>query len=336
MPSGVTKNVVLANHTTLHVGGRAEYFVTVTSVEELREVLDFATNKKLSWRILGGGSNIVVPDVGVSGVVIKMAIAGIDAEVAGDTVLYTCGAGEELDACVAQAVTQGWWGLENLSHIPGTVGATPVQNVGAYGVEVADIIETVTVFDTLTGRIVTIAGDACGFGYRTSRFKTSDSERYIITAVQFRLSSRSAPVTTYADLRVLGTSPSLQTVREAVIDIRSRKFPDWTKVGTAGSFFKNPIVSDAVANQLRQEYPELPVYDADTMNKKISLGYLLDKVCGLKGYAERRVRLYEKQALVLVVEAGATATEVTNFAQKITDIVQTKTGIVIEREVQQW
>lgn len=327
----------LAAYTTLHVGGPARYLVTVTSLDELRETVVRAQAQALPFVVIGGGSNVLVSDDGFAGIVIRMAIAGISITAEDDQVIVTAGAGVVFDDLVREMVHQGYWGLENLSHIPGTVGATPIQNVGAYGVEVADVIRSVTVFDVVTGLVNEFTTDDCAFGYRTSRFKLDPRKRYIVTAVTFCLSRSPQPRVSYADLaaRFTATLPSTPAaVREVVIAVRSAKFPDWHTIGTAGSFFKNPLLPHAEIERLQLQYPALPCYPHDEQRGKCSLGYILDKICGLRGYREGYVGLYEAQALVLVAARGATAYDINRFADVVAARVQSLTGIFIEREVQ--
>jgi UDP-N-acetylmuramate dehydrogenase len=338
-PSVVQKNIPLHSRTTLGVGGVARYFAEVDSSALLQEVIRWAKQENIRWYILGGGSNILVPDAGVSGVVIRPNFQGrIITKKEGDTqVVVTYGAGMNFDDCVADTVNEGWWGIENLSHIPGTVGATPIQNVGAYGVEVADVIHTVTAFDTIEEREVVIPAEDCHFGYRTSRFKVADSGRYVVTAVTFRLSKTPAPILSYKDIATLATtSPTQSDIRQKIISVRAQKFPDWNVVGTAGSFFKNPIIPSTEATLLRQKYSDIPMYEATTNTTKVSLGYILDKVCNLRGYQKGKIRLYEQQALVLVADKDATADEINIFADDIAMRVKQKTKIIIEREVVCW
>jgi UDP-N-acetylmuramate dehydrogenase len=335
-PASLQQAVQLAPLTTLGIGGEAKYLCTADTVEDVRACVHYAAVQQVPWFVLGGGSNILVSDQGFAGVVIKMSIPGIVTEQITDTtVTVKVGAGVDFDTLIEHTVTAGWWGLENLSAIPGTVGATPVQNVGAYGVEVANCISVVEVYDSVADELRYFTNEECGFGYRTSRFK-SEPGRYVITAVTFTLSRHPAPQCEYPDLvrHMAGiSSPSQRAIRTAIQTIRAEKFPDWHVVGTAGSFFKNPIVGSARARLLRSQYPELPSYFVGEGNVKFPLGYILDKICQCKGYRRGRVSLYEKQALVLVAERGATAREVEDFAAEIAHIVFSKTGIRIEREV---
>lgn len=329
----VEQQVPLAPKTTLKTGGKAFYYTEVTNIEELEKAVSFAEAEKLPFCVLAGGSNMLVADSGYQGLVLQVRLLGRSYVLRdADVTELTVGAGEVLDDVINETVARGLWGLENLSHIPGTVGATPVQNVGAYGVEVADVISQVTVFDTDTKIISTLSNRACNFSYRHSRFK--ENKNLIIVAVTFVLSNKANPKVSYTDLSKLPQSPlTPQHLRDAVIEIRSGKFPDWTVVGTAGSFFKNPIITQTETVALLQRYPEIPTYPVGETMIKVSLGYILDKICGLKGFAVGPVRLYEKQALVLVAESGATTTDIKNFKKIISEKVFSKTSLRIEQEV---
>ena len=318
MMSAITENVPLALSTTFKTGGAARYFIPVTSLTELGAAVDFAKAKQLPLFVLGGGSNVLVADAGYAGVVVQIQLRGISyTDVSETAVEVTAAAGEVFDEVVAETTRRGIWGLENLSAIPGTVGATPVQNVGAYGVEVADSIVSVTVLNRETGAIEVLSHAACAFGYRDSYFKRSGGAEYIITSVTFLLSRVPQPQLSYADFAALESMSETQTpetIRAAVTAIRAAKFPDWSVVGTAGSFFKNPIVTTVEADRLRTLYPALPLYPTTDGYTKVSLGFILDKICGLRGYAKGGVRLFEKQALVLVADIGTTAAEIISFA----------------------
>lgn len=333
----IEEHVRLCDHTTLKTGGVVRYMVQVGTREDVEAAVLFVREQGLPYFILGGGSNVLAPDEGFPGILIKMALTGREyvTEADGSTLL-TAAAGEELDAVVADTVARGYWGLENLSAIPGTVGATPVQNVGAYGVEVKDCIEAVETYHVPTMSWKTFTNDECQFGYRDSFFKSAAGKEYVIVSVRFRLSSTPVPRVSYRDLSQYFSStprPTLMAVREAVTIIRSRKFPDWHTVGTAGSFFKNPIVEREIADALSVLYPELPVFEVNEREKKVSLGYVLDKICGLKGYRRGAVGLYEAQALVLVNYGGATTTEIHEFVREVAAIVKEKTNLTIEPEV---
>ena len=334
MTPNIQKDVPLKDISTLHVGGVAEYFTTVDSLDELMTAVQWAKEGNHSMTVLGGGSNVVVSDSGMSGLVIKNEIVGISHEESENHVLVTAGAGVVFDDLVHYTVEHGWWGLENLSAIPGSVGATPIQNVGAYGVEVCDHIKTVGTFDVNSESEHTLDNDECNFSYRNSMFKTREGKRYIVTSVTFQLSKDPVPVLTYRDLSVWFTDnshPTITEIREAVIAIRKKKFPDWKVVGTVGSFFKNPIISEAQFQRLKGQYPELPGFPTEG-GVKVHLGWILDKVLHLRGYKEGSVGTYEHQALVLINYGDATSHDVEQFAHMIEQKVFDTTHIRIEWE----
>ena len=336
MPEIVKEHVLLAPYTTLGVGGAADYFAEVANEEDLRRVMTWAHERALPIIILGGGSNALVGDSGVRGLVLRVTFSDVTFMYADTSVRVTAGAGVVFDELIATVTAKKIWGLENLSSIPGTVGAVPVQNVGAYGVEVKDVIESVTVYDVETGIVTDLPNHLCAFGYRDSLFKRPEGKKYIIVRVTFLLSSTPQPKLSYKDLQELFTDtavPEVEHVREAVRSIRSSKFPDIRVVGTAGSFFKNPTIPKETHTQLLEQYPGLPGYAAGNDEVKIALGWVLDHVCGLKGYTQGNVGLYEKQALVLVCKKGCTADEIKKFSQEVIDVVYEKTEIRVEREV---
>ena len=331
----IEERVNLAKYCTFQTGGEARYLVRAKSEIEVKEAASFAAQNLLPLLCLGGGSNVLIDDRGFSGLVIINELKGREYQQSNGEVTLICGSGEVLDEVVEETVAKGYWGLENLSAIPGTVGATPIQNVGAYGVEVSELILRVEAIDLESGEKKIFSNQECNFGYRDSYFKSADGKKFFITKVFFTLKENSAPKIAYADLQKYfsDNTPTLSEVRKAVATIRSQKFPDWKKVGTAGSFFKNPFISVAEADRLRAVYPELPVYEMGSDIVKIPLGYVLDKLCGLKGYQVGNVGLFQAQALVLVNYGGATTDEIKNFAAEITEKVFAKTKIVINPEV---
>jgi UDP-N-acetylmuramate dehydrogenase len=333
----IRENVSLRDYTTFKSGGSARYFVAPKTVAEITQAAQFATEVGLPLFVLGGGSNVLVPDTGFLGVVMQINLTGLNYEGQVDgSVRLIAASGELLDTVIVESLRLGYFGLENLSAIPGTIGATPVQNVGAYGVEVKDLISAVETYHLPTGTTKVFQNDACHFSYRDSFFKTPSGREYVITAVHFKLSTIPNAHIGYRDLALHfnGIQPTPQEVRKAVCEIRSKKFPDWTVVGTAGSFFKNPIISAAEGERLLRLYPELPVYPVSADTVKISLGYVLDKICQLKGYRQGSVSLYKEQALVLVQDGEATTKEILQFVELVTSAVYMKTQIVIEPEVQ--
>jgi UDP-N-acetylmuramate dehydrogenase len=332
------ENISLALHTTFGIGGPARYFTEATNVAELREACDFARSRKVPLFVLGGGSNILVSDAGFPGLVIKNEIRGLTETIKGDSITIKVGAGESWDKFVGHCVEKGYWGPENLSLIPGSVGAAPVQNIGAYGREVKDIIESVSVFNSVTGEEERFSNEQCAFTYRDSVFKRETAKNLIITSVTFKVSLSSKPNISYKDLTEYFTlrrnvNPSIAEIRRAVIDIRTQKFPSLSVVGTAGSFWKNPIISAESFNKLKAIYPELPAHGTLAGTVKISLAWVLDNICKVKGYSKGTVRLFARQPLVLVAEKGSKASDVLAFAKEIEVLVKDKTGIDIEKEV---
>lgn len=341
----IKQNISLASYTTLRVGGSAEYFAVAKSEEDLRMLFREAQRRAQTVTIIGGGSNVLIADEGLRGLVVKNEIGGVSYEERENEILVIAGAGVEWDNLVEETVARGLWGMENLSAIPGTVGATPVQNVGAYGVEVAELIRSVRVYDVVNDLFREMTREECRFGYRDSVFKTEAGKRLVVVAVTYILTKVPQPRLKYkdlaerfsgADVKVAEQSSATLTsadVRKAVIDIRRKKFPDINSVGTAGSFFKNPVVSEAEGFALRLAYPELPLYTQPDGRVKVSLGFILDKICGLRGWREGDVGLYENQALVLVNYENASAKNISDFAKNVSDKVFSKTKINIEPEV---
>lgn len=336
MPKNIKQNIPLAQHTTLGVGGAAEYFAEVSSIEELQECIAWAKTSAVSVTVLGGGSNVLVSDDGLAGLVLRPQFNEVVYREVNSDVLVTADAGVVLDVLISDLVDKKLWGLENLSAIPGTVGAVPIQNVGAYGVEAKDIVHEVTVYDMDTEKVSTIQNAQCVFGYRDSYFKHNEGRKLIIISVTFCVSKISSPRIEYKDLQELFKDekfPGLIDIRDAVIHIRSKKFPNWNVIGTAGSFFKNPILEKELYETLLQTYPAMPGYETTNQKIKIPLGWVLDHICNVRGYSEGNVGLFEHQALVLVCTKNATAIEIENFSQKIIERVHALTGIVVEREV---
>jgi UDP-N-acetylmuramate dehydrogenase len=330
-----TRNVPLASHTTLRVGGPADIFYTVHSVPELTEVLAQHVDEPIT--MLGGGSNVLVADDGVRGVVVHMKIPGITYENLGEYIHAEVGAGVSWDEFVKDSIAHGYCGLENLSGIPGTVGASPIQNIGAYGTEVEDVIEWVEVFDTTTRASVRMPAIMCAFGYRDSIFKKPEGKKFIVTRVAFRLSKQFTQNIAYKDLTTFfaGKVPSsAHEVRNAVLAIRAKKFPDMATTGTAGSFFKNPLISKDLFATLRETYPDVLGFPAGDAHIKVSLAWILDHVLHLNGVRVGNVSFFHAQPLVLCAHDGARAEEIDSCARDVARRVFAATGITIEREVQ--
>lgn len=328
------EDVLLSGLTTLRVGGPVRYLAACETESDVHDALAFARAKSLPILILGEGSNVLASDAGFKGVVISMRMPGIETSEEGNDVILKTGAGVRWDDFVRYAAERSLWGIENLAGIPGTVGAAPVQNIGAYGMEVKDTISEVRVFDTKTGEIRLFSNQDCAFGYRDSRFKRE--EGLIILSVSFRLKRDGAPSLGYKDLQTLiDAGEDLSTpaaIGEAVRAVRARKFPDLSVHGTAGSFFKNPTVSEAAYAELARRYEGIPGFPNDE-GVKVPLAFVLDKVLGLRGHRVGNVSLFDAQPLVLVAHDGATADEIDAFADDIKKRVHASTGIMIEREV---
>jgi len=385
----IQENILLKDFTTFKVGGRAKYFAVVKSIDDLKQAVGFAKRNQLPVFVLGDGSNLLVSDEGVDGLVLKMEINGISIFQKNDFLNNTknyklktknysviAGAGETWDELVEKCVEKGFYGLENLSFIPGTVGASVVQNIGAYGVEVKDVVSWVEVFDIETGEIKKLSNKDCGFGYRDSVFKKPEGKNLVVIRVAYNLQKNGKLNLDYKDIQDYIVSSSLRDfpepnfstaqrveplknsaqenrgnpvsalnpkkLREIIIQIRRNKLPDWKKVGTAGSFFKNPIITKEQLEKILEKYPNLPNFKQKISKSgfykfyKISLAYVLDKILGLKGLEENGVGLYENQPLVIVNKGKAKTEDIKNFAQKIQKRVKDELGIIIEFEVVEW
>ncbi len=332
------EQVPLAPLTTFQIGGSARFVARVSNVILLMEAVRYAQEKKIPYFVLGGGSNVLVADEGFPGLVLKIEIKGMSFFDRGNFVEAVVGAGESWDGFVQTAVAQGLFGVENLSGIPGSVGAAPIQNIGAYGAEAADVITEVAAVDTLSGERMLLSREKCAFAYRNSFFKTDAGRHLVVTHVHFRLEKMSSVKVAYHDLQryfgeiVAADSPSLEDVREAVLQIRSRKFPSMRTAGTAGSFFKNPIVSEQELEKLLLQFPELPHFPMGGNRTKIALGWLLEQL-GWKGFRVGDAGVFEHHALVLTNFGGASARDVKNLSALITQNVFERVGINIQPEI---
>lgn len=326
----------LRESTTLRVGGIPEAYLSITDTASLSEARNYLRTSKRPYAILGGGSNVLAAEE-IKGVILRNAIEGITYVDRVDEVIVRAGGGVRWDDLVADTVREGYWGLENLSGIPGTVGAAPIQNVGAYGVEVAQSIEYVEFFDLESGGMHILSNKDCAFGYRTSIF-SREARTWFITSVSFRLSKSPLRKLTYVDLAktfVHNTSPSIQEVRDAVLHIRSQKFPDSKMIGSAGSFFKNLLISSTEFTRLRGIFSEIPGHELSDGRYKVPLAYILEAL-GYRGVREGNVGLYERQPLVLITYPGARADAVDIFARNVERSIFDKTGFHIEREVKKF
>ena len=336
----IQEKISLKDLTTFKIGGLARYFAAVKNLNELKEAVFFAKERNLPFFVLGGGSNILVNDQGFDGLVIKNEIKNkAHVEMSSTSSIVIFGAGELWDEAVEYTVSKNLYGLENLSGVPGTVGATAVQNIGAYGQEIMNVLCSVKALDTETMEEKIFNNYDCDFSYRDSFFKSKENKRYIITEVSFLLKSNGEVNIGYKDLQIyfLGkniSKPNLNEVREAVLDIRKNKLPDLGSYGLAGSFFKNLIVDKDKYDELKGKYPLMPGFFESSDKAKVPLAWVLDNICHLNGYREGNVGLYEKQPIVLVNYGGATEMEVSDFAKKIQKIVKDKIDVDVEWEVE--
>lgn len=298
-------------------------------MEEAQQVAEILRESEHPYIIIGGGSNLLLTK-DFPGIVVRSDILGIQI----DDNRMTCGSGEVFDEIVEASLMAGLYGLENLSLIPGDVGASVVQNIGAYGVEAKDYIESIEAVEISTGKVVTIQAKDCGYGYRQSKFKTDWKNKYLITHVTYRLSTIFKPHLEYGNLKgTLGPGPIVPfRLREVIIGIRNEKLPDPKVMGNAGSFFMNPIVPRAQYEALAAQYPEMPHYEVDAERVKIPAGWMIDQ-CGWKGKSLGRAGVHDKQALVLVNLGGATGDEIVKLCQAIQKDVKEKFGIEIHPEV---
>lgn len=336
----ITK-ILLREYTSLCVGGFVDS-VVVADEGGLSSVVSHAKVYKKKLHILGGGTNTFFGEHLENLLVVKMEILGIQKkqevrskeQEAANTILITANAGEVWDDVVKFAVSAGLWGIENLSHIPGTMGAAPVQNIGAYGVELADSFCSLRAYDISAGVFVEFAKEECNFGYRNSVFKQQGG-RYIIVSVTLALSKTPKPILSYKPLDTLKDAPelSLSDVRDLVIQTRVAKLPDYHAHPNAGSFFKNPVVTAAVAEGLRALYPEVPLIPQGGM-AKIPAAWLIEHVARMKGVRVGGVGTWPAQPLVIVNYGSASADEILGFSESIIQKVFSETGVLLEREVQ--
>lgn len=336
----ISEQVVLAPYTTLRIGGPARYFLRAESLEELTGGLDWAKERRVPVLLLGGGSNMLVADQGFPGMVIHIQLRGIELQRDGESVIVEAAAGEDWDALVAFAVANNLGGMECLSGIPGLVGATPIQNVGAYGQDVSQTIIDLQALDRQTGSLVTLNNAQCEFEYRQSRFKGREPDRFVILSVRYRLSPGAKPCTIYPDVqRYLEgrgvADPTLGEVREAVISIRRSKAmvvdSDEPESRSAGSFFTNPILTEkehqaflerARARRLVSESERIPTYPAGPGRVKLSAAWLIEHAGFRKGWVHGNVGISRKHTLAIVNRGGGTALEVRELVSQIQQKVE--------------
>ncbi len=350
MLPAIRNDMPLTPLTTLGVGGPARHYLLAESPEDVIAGVGWAATRGLPLLILGGGSNLVVADEGFPGLVLHLATRGVEKRVVGDAVELTVAAGEEWDDVVALAVDRGWAGIECLSGIPGRVGATPIQNVGAYGQEIAETLLRLEALDLASGERATFCREECGFTYRNSRFKQDDRNRYVLLSATFRLRPQGPPSVRYPELVTYLSDrglerPSLGDVRQAVLALRRRKAmvfdPGDPDSRSVGSFFTNPIVeaaqAAAIEAHLRRaglltEDDRMPSFPASDGRSKLSAAWLIERAGFPKGYASGGVGISARHSLALVNRGGGTARDIVELARRIRGAVHERFGIDLEPE----
>lgn len=341
------QDVPLAPHCTLGVGGPARFLVEAHDEATVIEAMTWAARRGVAVRILGGGSNLVVADAGVDALVVKMAQRGISVREVGGTVEVTAAAGEPWDALVALAVERGWAGIECLSGIPGLVGATPIQNVGAYGQEVSDTVSAVRALDRRSGEVIALGPEQCGFAYRDSAFKSRAAGRHVVLAVTYRLTPGGAPTVRYTDVErhlaaARAAAPSLADVRAAVLAIRRSKSmvidPGDPNRRSCGSFFVNPVVSVEEIAKIQESVddPAMPRWEQPDGRFKLSAAWLIERAGFRCGQGDGPVGLSTRHALAIVAHEGARARDVLAFARRLQAAVEERFGVRLTPEPVVW
>ena len=326
------QNYSLKQHNTFGIEAKCAQFVEYSTEAEAKEVAELLRTTRVPYIIIGGGSNLLLTR-DYEGIVVHSACKGIERN--GNRLV--CGSGEVFDDVVAQSIEMGLYGAENLSLIPGDVGASAVQNIGAYGAEAKDLIRSIRAVEIATGNVCVIENAECEYGYRQSKFKHDWKNQYLILSVEYEFAATFEPRLDYGNIRAElekeGISqPTAQQLRNTIIRIREAKLPDPKVLGNAGSFFMNPIVTRQKYEALATQYEGMPHYDIDAENVKIPAGWMIDQ-CGWKGKSMGRAGVHDKQALVLVNRGGATGQEVVALCQQIQADVKQKFGIDIYPEV---
>lgn len=332
----VQENVSLRQYNTFNLDATARYFVAFHSREALETILGDPQFKYMPKLILGGGSNILLTK-DFDGLVLKNEIKGVHTVSEDDEHVYVkAGAGENWHQFVMHCIEKGYGGLENLSLIPGNVGASPMQNIGAYGVEIKDVFEELEALHLEEHTLVSFNREACAFGYRESVFKRQYKDQFAILQVIYKLNKKPVFNTSYGaieqELERLGKTPSVRSISEAVINIRTSKLPNPAEIGNAGSFFKNPEVTKEKYEELKLAFPNIVAYPLPGGHYKLAAGWLIEQ-SGWKGYRNGDAGVHARQALVLVNYGNARGEEIVELSWKIVDSVKEKFGVALEREV---
>lgn len=328
----IQESINLKPFNSLAISAVAEYFSEVANIAQLKMALSFAKTNNLKITPIGGGSNLVLAG-DIDGLVIHIDLKGVTAQAISKTqVDINFAAGENWHAMVGYCLENQWYGLENLALIPGNMGAAPIQNIGAYGVELCDFLQSVEVLDIASGEVEVLSASDCKFGYRTSVFKQSAKDQYIILNVTLRLSTVAQVNSEYPSLKAALNSPepSPMDIYQAVCKIRRDKLPDPVQIPNVGSFFKNPIIATEVADALAINYPKLPIYTDTELTSKVPAAWLIDH-CGFKGYRKGNVGVHHNQALVLVNYQGS-GEDILALADEIISKVLQKFAIRLELE----
>lgn len=328
----IVENASLRNRNSFGFDVSAEFFCSATSIDEVREALAWQRRKKLPLLVLGGGSNTVFTR-NVNGLVLHVAVDTLNTALNANTVTVHAGAGINWHTLVESTVFNGQYGLENLALIPGSAGAAPIQNIGAYGKEISDNLQSVDVISRTSGELLTLSNAECEFGYRHSIFKTPAGADYIVIGIHIELSRIDEPKISYDALRnaMANNSATAEQVFKKVCALRNSKLPDPSVIGNAGSFFKNPIVSSQQLDTLRKEYPDLPAYPQNDGSFKLPAAWLIDQA-GWKGHRSDDVGVHNKQALVLVNHGNGDGQQIARLADEIKIDIKKRYNVGLERE----
>lgn len=331
----IQNDVSLSNYSTMRLGGKAHALATIINKDDLVKAVSWAQDKSLPILVLGSGSNVIFAD-GYDGLVIVNRINGFELTESDNDIKVTLGAGENWDKAVERVVEHGFSGIEMLSLIPGTAGAMPVQNVGAYGAEIADSLVELEVYNIQIHKFETLNKQDCGFAYRSSIFKDTHDRKYIIVSITLKLSRKLPEPPFYSSLQKYLDQNNIQnytaqTIRDAVIAIRQDKLPDPAKIANTGSFFKNPIISADEFEPLAQKFPDIPNWPTKDGQFKIAAGWLLDKA-GVKNYRSHGMKVYEKNALVFVNENAKGYADLEAFKTEVVEKVKKTFDITLQQE----
>lgn len=334
--SQLQENISLQPYNTFGIDVKARLFSEISTKEELVALREKGAFNEQKVLVLGGGSNMLFTE-DFDGLVVKISIPGIAAEFSAEDVTVTAGAGVVWNDFVKYCIQEDFAGVENLTLIPGTVGASPIQNIGAYGVEIKDVFESCEAFEIATGEFKTFKYEDCQFAYRDSIFKNELKGQFIISSVQFRLNTQKKINSQYGAIQAILaereiTHPDIADISDIVAEIRVSKLPDPSTIGNAGSFFKNPIIDKAAYEEIKAAFPAMISFPAGKEKMKLAAGWLIE-ACGYKGLVDGHTGTWKNQALVLVNHGGATGKEVYSFSERIIDSVYTKFGVKLEREV---